>query len=720
MSLAVFLSFLSSALPSPAPLATESTQSLAADAPKVGWTANVVATFYVSTEGNDSWSGRLAVPNEKKTDGPLATVSRAAELVKALKPTGPVKVSLRGGTYRIEKPIVFRPEHSGTKDAPIIYAAYPGEKPIISGGRSITGWKKIEGPLWTTTIEAVKQGKWYFRELFVDGQRLTPARMPNDDWFRADGLIFDGKEKKPWKHGSYKGAKSAIVYQRDDLRVWPGIEDAVVVAYHCWTASQHRIKSVDTKNHIVHFTAPAGYRMGYWDKNQRYYIEGIRAALDVPGEFHLDGKTGVLTYYPRPGEDMITAHFVAPVAQELLLLEGNAATGQCVEQLTFEGISFQHTGWIMPKAATVDGQGIVLLPHATVRAVATRNCLFERCEIAHTGSYGLWLQNGCKDNRIAQCHIHDLAAGGVRLGMNDLPEEKELQAERNEIYNCFINDGGNVYHAGIGVWIGKSSHNKVHHCEISDFFYSGVSVGWSWGYKPSSAHHNRIEYNHIHHLGFGHLSDMGGIYHLGRAPGTQLRYNRIHDVLSYSYGGWGFHIDEGSSHVLMENNVVYRVKDGAFHQNYGRENIVRNNVLALAATVGQVIRYWEEKHSSFTIEGNIIYGAKTPPLGKNWKNGNYKLKRNLYWNTDAAALIFPGGLSLADWQQKGHDAGSIAADPGFVNPAAGDFSLKPNSPAEKIGFKPIDISMAGLVGAKEWIEFPKKVKLPPLKMPGEK
>ncbi len=678
-------------------------------------------TLYVSPQGSDSWSGRLAEPNAEKTDGPLARVQRAAELIKTLRITGSVKVLLRGGTYYIEKPIVLGPEHSGTKDAPTIFAAYPGEKPIISGGRAITGWKKPDGPLWTTAIEDVKRGQWYFRELFLNGRRLTPARTPNDGWFRADSFVFDGKEKHPWKGTGRAGkSKTAIVFQGEDIRKWPGIDDAVAVVYHSWTTSRHHIKSVDTENRIVRFTAPSAWQMGYWDKNERYYIEGIREALDTPGEFYLDRKTGVLSYYPRPGEDMDTAHFVAPVAQELLLLEGDAATGRCVEYIFFLGISFQYTGWTMPRAATVDGQANASLPHATVRATAARNCLFQRCEIAHTGSYGLWLQNGCKDNRIEQCHIHDLAVGGVRLGMTKLPQQKELQAERNEIYNCFIHDGGNVYHGAVGVWIGRSSYNKVHHCEISDFFYTGVSVGWSWGYKPSSAHHNIIQFNHIHHLGFGQLSDMGGIYHLGQAPGTQLCYNHIHDVLSYGYGGWGLYTDEGSSKVLMENNVVYRVKDGAFHQHYGRENIVRNNILALSFQRGQIIRSREETHSSFTIEGNIIFGAKTPPLGGNWDNDNYTLHRNLYWNTDAATLKFPGGLSLAEWQKKGHDAGSIAADPDFINPAAGDFRLKPGSPAEKISFKPIDISRSGLVGPDEWTELPNKFNLPPLKMPGEK
>jgi len=344
--------------------------------------------------------------------------------------------------------------------------------------------------------------------------------------------------------------------------------------------------------------------------------------------------------------------------------------------------------------------------------------VFERCEILHTGGYGLWLQYGCVDNRVSQCHLHDLGAGGVRLGAMDLPAQEAMQSRGNVVENCFVHDGGKVYHAGIGVWIGKTSHNTVRNCDICDFLYTGVSLGWSWGYAPSSAHHNVIEFNHIHHLGWGQLSDLGGIYSLGLAPGSVLRNNLIHDVLAYTYGGWGLYTDEGSTDMLLENNIVYRVKDGAFHQHYGKENLVRNNILADSATVGQVVRSREEEHNSFTLERNIIYGPGVPPLGKNWKNGRFVLRNNLYF-TPGGPTKFPGDLNLADWQKKGHDTGSIVADPKFVDAARFDFRLQPDSPALKLGFQPIDTSRIGLVGEKGWVELPKKVVRPKMKMPGE-
>ena len=128
-------------------------------------------TFYVSTGGNDAHSGRLAEPNNDGSDGPWASIARARQAVRELRRGGklPAAVTVRiRGVHRLGRPIVLEPEDSGTAECPVTYTAYPGEKPVLSGGQSITGWEKGPDKLWTVTLPEVKAGKWYFRQLFVN------------------------------------------------------------------------------------------------------------------------------------------------------------------------------------------------------------------------------------------------------------------------------------------------------------------------------------------------------------------------------------------------------------------------------------------------------------------------------------------------------------------------------------------------------------------------
>lgn len=147
--------------------------------------AETKAKFFVSVQGNDAWSGKLPAANAGKTDGPFATLLRARDAIREFKAKGgmksPVTVMVRGGAYYLAKPLVLTAEDSGSEQCSITYRAYPGEKPIISGGRPIAGWKKGEGELWTASIPEVKAGQWYFQQLFVDGKRQIRARHPNSD-----------------------------------------------------------------------------------------------------------------------------------------------------------------------------------------------------------------------------------------------------------------------------------------------------------------------------------------------------------------------------------------------------------------------------------------------------------------------------------------------------------------------------------------------------------
>jgi hypothetical protein len=299
----------------------------------------------------------------------------------------------------------------------------------------------------------------------------------------------------------------------------------------------------------------------------------------------------------------------------------------------------------------------------------------------------------------------------VRIGEGGDPPTDAEAARLNVIDNNFIHDGGKVFRGGVGVWIGRSSYNTVSHNEVCDFDYSGMSVGWSWGYAPTSAHHNVLEYNHIHNIGRGVLNDMGAIYTLGISPGTVERYNLMHDIYCWVFGGWGVYTDEGSSDILIENNVVYNTSSGCFHQHYGKENLLRNNVFAFGRE-GVLRRSREEEHTSFLLEHNLVLAKGTPFLIVGWSNGHYQIDHNLYWDLAEPEPDF-FGMDFADWQAEGRDPHSLIADPLCVDAEHYDFRLRPGSPAEKIGFMPIDLSKVGLYGDPEWVNAPQKVQRQP-------
>ena len=321
---------------------------------------------------------------------------------------------------------------------------------------------------------------------------------------------------------------------------------------------------------------------------------------------------------------------------------------------------------------------------------------------------------------MTKCYVHTLGAGGVWIGdttWKKAPAEVDATG-RITVDNCIIRSGGHLFRGAVGVLIAHAADNALTHCDVSDFRYSTVSVGWMWGYGPSPAVRNRVEYNHLHHMGYGIMSDMGGVYTLGESPGTRVCNNVIHNVHAYTYGGWGLYTDQASTGILFENNLVYDVKTGTFHQHFGKENTVRNNILAYSLNP-QIKRSKNEKHLSFTFERNIVTWKEGHLLDGRWNDGNFKMASNLYWREGGQPFDFMG-KSFAEWQKAGHDRGAIVADPMFVNPAKRDFRRKPGSPAEKIGFVPFDYTKAGVrKDDPAWVKLATDYDYPPLRIAPE-
>ena len=145
---------------------------------------HIEATFCVSPDGDDAWSGRFAEVNEAGTDGPFATLGRARDAVRALKGESqdglkePLTVMVRGGNYFLDQTLVLTEKDGGTADCPVTWSAYPGERPVLSGGRKIGGWRPYQGEILQCDLPQAAAGKWRFRQLFFNGGRQRRARYP--------------------------------------------------------------------------------------------------------------------------------------------------------------------------------------------------------------------------------------------------------------------------------------------------------------------------------------------------------------------------------------------------------------------------------------------------------------------------------------------------------------------------------------------------------------
>lgn len=623
------------------------------------------------------------------------------------------------GHYTLTAPLEFGPQDSGSAAAPIRYEAAPGARPVFSGGRLLRGWKPGPDGLWQTQVPEVAASRWYFEQLWVNGRRATRARTPNRFWFRVQGVREQALTPGPDMTRADR-ARQTLTLRPEDFSAVAGLSpeelnDAHLVVYHNWDNTRRFIESLDESASAVVSSGRAMKPWNPWKKGSTCVFENFRRALDTPGEWFL-ARDGTLSYWPLPGENLATVEVVAPWSEKFLVIQGDPAGGRFFEHVTFRGLTFHHGQWLTPPGGFEPAQAASPI-EAVVLADGARHVTIEDCEFGHFGLYGVWFRSGCRDNVLRCCHVFDFGAGGVRIGETRIAEVESERTSHITVDNNIIRHGGYLFPCAVGIWVGHSADNRITHNEVADLFYSGLSIGWRWGYAESLAKRNTIAYNHVHHLGWGLLSDMGGIYTLGPSEGTVVTHNVLHDIYAYSYGGWGLYTDEGCTGILFQNNLVYDTKTGSFHQHYGRENVVRNNIL-VNSEKHQLQATRVEPHRSFTFERNIVYWTNSSDAFSGpWDKLNYLARSNCYWHPDRAHNL--ANDTLRRWQARTNETGTIAADPLFLNPAAHDFRLASNSPVLKLGFRPWDCSQAGVYGDPAWIATARNETYPVLERPPE-
>jgi hypothetical protein len=520
-------------------------------------------TYHVSPTGKDSNPGTQAQP--------FATLTKARDAVRVLRQSATerdkaVTVVLHTGTYELAETLIFSPEDSGTETHPVRYVAQSNDTVTVSGGLKITNWNVSTNGGWTAELPEVKAGKWFFRQLSVNGRRAVRARWPNED-----GIL---------RVAAVSNAVTTFTFNQPLTGGNLGGQDAEMVAYNDWSVTRGIVVSSDKVS--VTTATPMGW-IGHGSTTvgpgRPVYFENAREFLDQPGEWFLDRAAGVLHYLPQKGETPGNTEIVAPRLERLIALTGTKDAP--VRHLRFEGIRFQHADFLLPvfgyseiQAAhygTVRKAAPIHVQPVAVQSVWTEHCRFERCRFAHLNSSGLGFGAGCRSNLVDGCLIEDIGGNGVMIGWRGAGKLQTNQLDAdwadptdapvgNAVSNCLIRRCGADSRGAVGVWVGFSSNTRIAHNLVCDLPYTGISVGYRWNTSPTTQQGSMIEYNHIHDV-MQMLGDGGGIYTLGFQPGTVLRGNLIHAVHRSSFAigspNNGFFLDEGSKGFLLEKNRVF-------------------------------------------------------------------------------------------------------------------------------------------------------------------
>jgi parallel beta-helix repeat protein len=645
---------------------------------------------------------------------PFATLEKARDVVRQKRREGNVQiwtVLLKAGRYERVSPFLLTAEDKNT--------VYKSESSDVSvtGGFRIQNWKEEGIGVWSAEVPGVKEGAVYFEQLFVNHVRAIRARWPKTqtDWkfgeTRKDYLIpLAVKQVATTNANQAVYIDQTIIAKPGELDLLAKISKeelryAALVVHHNWDTTRRIILDYDAASNTVKMAGEGWKHWNSWRNTSLYYVENIRSAFTAPGEWFLAKNEGKVYYRPRASENMKRALVEVPRNGMVQLIKMDGCTN-----ITFQGVRFgvsdtprrgtemNHGGLAKMLGGDLSKPGPTQFEpcqaagntEALIVADNITSCTFDKCRIQNTGEYGIWIRGNCHSNRIERCVIEDTGAGAVRLC--DFPNKNN--STFNVIKNCSLTSGGRFHASATAVWIGEGTDNTLTHNYIADHYYTGISIGWCWGYKGKSFR-NEISYNRVENIGQAALGDMGGIYSLGTQTGTRIFNNVFRNIDSYTYGGWGIYPDEGSEGLLIENNLVYNVKDGGFHQHYGKENTVRNNIFAFSRK-DQIAATRIEQHLSVRFTGNIIYWDKPRDAFEryNTEKVNIIWDKNI-WFCEAGEPLFRS-KPFAQWQATGKDKKGLICDPLFVNPQARDFRFKSDAAYKRIGFKPFDFSKAGI------------------------
>lgn len=573
--------------------------------------------IYVSNKiGDDGLSGFSHQLNGFG-EGPIKTLSRALEMIESMRVCNvfkPITVKIMDDLF-VSSPIVIKENANN-----ICFESNNNDKVRIIGGKHITGFKKdtLNGfDCVSVYLDDVKKGLWNFTDLYVEGKRANLSKYPKEGFLKAEKTEHDITDEA-FKPSTWFIAEKNTLDQIDDL------EHCILSFCHYFIDEHTPIESYDKKSRKVTLKySPCMTMNTNYDKVDSstffYYLENTKKGFNEPNDWFLDVENGKLYYFPPKDVEVESLEVFAPQTTCFFSTQGKLTNK--AKNISFRNLTFMCSkGDYIGKNKNCD-EGFYASDEqswayafGSMRFENAVNCSIYNCDFYALGLHAIELTFGCKNIRIEECNIHDIGGGGIKVfgAQYGEPEEKECSHNvfrNNHIYRC-----GKRYYAACGILLCHSSNNEISNNQIHDINYTGISVGWVWGYDESNSYANLIKHNHVYRIGMGPLSDMGAIYLLGKQTGTVVQSNIVHDVLSKHGGTYGLYADEGSSYVTFENNVVYNTTLASMHVHLGNENVVRNNVFAFGKQNIINVSMRENhnmalfEHNAFIADTEKIYG----------------------------------------------------------------------------------------------------------------
>ncbi|QNN22904.1 right-handed parallel beta-helix repeat-containing protein [Planctomycetales bacterium ZRK34] len=654
---------------------------------------------------------------EVKQGTPIATLEQGRDEARKLRAAGetePITVRVHPGTYALTQPLEL-----GAEDSNVSFEAAGRDKPVLLGGVVVKGFEPYKGNILKADLASQGLEKAKFKQMFYAGRRQILARYPNydaDDPFAGGWAYVDG-ERIPMYKTIEGEPKNQFKMKPGDLHDWAKPGEAMIFVFprYNWWNNQLHVKTIDKQTRLVTTKDNASYPIR---PNDRYYIYNVFEELDAPGEWYHDESTHTLYFYPPDGEQF-AGEVVVPTLSNIVKIEGAG-------NVTLRGFTIEA---------------------CDNTAVAVKDCTDTQlvgCIVRNAGWAGVTVHGGARCG-VSGCDIYEVGSHGVSLsgGDRDTLTPAEHYADNNYIHHTgvFYKQGVGVALAGVG---NRASHNLIHDCPRFGVMYTGND--------------QIIEFNHMRHLNL-ETSDTGATYSGGRdwlSPrGSVIRYNYIHDVFGFGkenhdHGAWisphycwGVYLDDNSAEVTVYGNIVVRALRGLLHFHCARDNTIENNIFVDGALQQIEMNGWGdysrwidrmgpayEKYSKLPawqkydglqrgghpkdaipmggnrIHRNIMYYTGDDAMLYKYRSNatkffdDFECDDNLIWHPGKPLLIggmkdVPDDQQWAKWQEMGWDKDSLVADPKFVDAAADDYRLKSNSPAFKLGFKPIPVDKIG-------------------------